>query len=492
LALTPLAEALEHLQAALGHARADHLAGRAEALRLTAVYAAHGDLMRPEAVAPVREAAAEGGEARVLLSALVRAQIEGGCAPVLDRIADAFDREIIRSLEDKWYFVDSEKRIGEAFDRKQRKLVDQSRRRVLARLEPDFQEAEQKVHTLMVDRGFSGYLPMCAEIWGVDVPALLEEAEGLLEDSGPRYRAVLAEHLREAGVHPDDARYHDMLYLFAGRWGPARRLPDAAAAAEATLAGLGMPSGDAPGPLADLGEREGKRPGVAWVVERVPETVHLIGRPEATWIALPRTLGAAGVATGLARTPSDLPFFRRGLPDPAVTACWAAVFASLAGNPEWLKAHAPGVDPEAQGRLFALWWLFRVRYLAGSARFARFLHGPGEMMDKADPFEHYMHEAVGARVERDNYLFLTGWFMAPALALRGQFMAARVLDALTERFGEAWFADPEAGAWMREAWAAGWDGVEPLAAACDIDDPGDVWPLLERLEGVLGEFSEEV
>jgi hypothetical protein len=491
LDLTALSEGLESLAADLGRARADYLAGRAEALKLGPVYGAHGEWIRAEHVAPLREAARDGGEARALLSALVRAQIEGGCATIHDKIALTLDKEIIRSLEDKWFFADSERRIGREGNRKQRKLVDQSRRRVLARLEPDLQEAELRAHTLMVDRGFPSYLAMCGELSGVDLGALLTEAEGLLEDSGPRYRAVLAEHMREAGVHPDDARLHDLVYLFAGPYGPARGLPDPVEAARATLAGLGTPFDETPGVRADLEARETKRPGFHWIPERVPEAVHLIVSPEATWDGLPATLAAAGAAVALARTPSGLPFASR-LPDVGVAAAWEAVFASLAGNPEWLKAHAPAVDAGAQERRFALWWLYRVRYLAGSARFARFLHGPGEMADKADPFEHYMHEAVGARVERDNYLFMTGWFMDPALQFRGHCFAAQVLAVLEARFGTGWFVKPEAGAFLTQAWSGGWDGLESVAAACDIDDPGDIWPLTERLEGVLGEFADEV
>lgn len=489
--LTALAEGLERLAADLGRARADYLAGRAETLRLGPVYGAHGEWMRAEHVAPLREAAQGGGEARALLSVLVRAQIEGGCAPIHDKIALTLDKEIIRSLEDKWFFADSERRMGLEGNRKQRKLIDQSRRRVLARLEPDLQEAELRAHTLMVDRGFPGYPALCGELSGMDLGAVLTEAEGFLQDSGPRYRAVLAEHLRIAGVHPDDARHHDLVYLFAGRFGPARGLPDAVEAARATLAGLGLPLEATPGLLADLETRETKRPGCHRVPERVPEAVHLIVLPEPTWDSLPATLGAAGTAVGLARTPSSLPFAARW-PDVAVNAAWEAVFASLAGSPAWLKAHAPGVDAGAQARRFALWWLYRVRFLAGSARFARFLHGPGELADKADPFEHYMHEAVGARVERENYLFLTGWFMDPALRFRGHCLAAQVLETLEGRFGAEWFASPEAGVFLAGAWARGWDGLESVAAACDIDEPGDIWPLTERLEGVLGEFADEV
>jgi hypothetical protein len=491
LDVSGLATALEALNADLARARGDHHAGRAERLRLAGTYGSHAELMRPEHVAPLRAAARDDADTRALLSAVVRAQILGGCAPVLDRVRETLETELIRSLHDKWYFPDAERRIAEEGNRKQRKVIDQSRRRVLGRLEGDLQEALYKSHTLMVDRGFEGYGAMCAELSGVDLGALADDMDGLLEDSGPRYRALLADELREAGVFPDDARYHDLVYLHAGRFGPANGLPDPGAAVTATLGGLGLTPESLPGLVPDLEARDGKRPGALACAVRVPEEIHLIVAPDGRWDTFGKALAAAGEAAALACVPSDLPFARRGVPDVGLLAAWGAVFGSLFGNEAWLAVHAPKVDADAQHRRFALWWLFRLRYLAGSAKYAAFLHGPGDVMEKADAYEHFMHNATGFRIERENYLWMTDWFMDAALRFRGHCFGGQVVEALEGKFGPAWFAEPGAAQWLKAAWAAGTGGLEPVAAACDIGEPGDIWPLTERLEGVLGEFTDE-
>jgi hypothetical protein len=486
-----LSAPLEALTLDLARARADHRAGRTERLRLGPIYGAHGDLMRADHVAALRVAVADDRQARPLLSALVRAQILGGCAPALDRVRETLETELIRTLDDKWLFTDAERRIAAEASRKQRKLVDQSRRRVLTRLEPNLQEALHKSHTLMVDRGFAGYEAMCAELSGVDLATLADDMEGLLEDSGPRYRALLAVDLREAGVFPDDARYHDLLYLFAGAFGPARALPEIGAALTATFAGMGLPLDGLPGLSADLEPREAKRPGAEVFAARVPGEVHLVVAPDGQWAAFGEALAAAGAAVALASTPAALPFAHRGVPDVGLVAAWGAVFGSLFGNEVWLAANAPKVDAEAQRRRFSLWWLHRLRYLAGSAKFARHLHGPGEVADKLDAYEHLMQQATGARIERENALWLTEWFMDAALRFRGHCFGGQVVEALEGRFGQGWFSDPAAAAWLKTAWSAGTHGLEPVAAACDIEGPGDVWPLTERLEGVLGEFTDD-
>lgn len=486
-----LAAPVEALGLDLARARADHRAGRSERLRLAPIYGGHADLMRADHVAALRVAVADDPRARPLLSALVRAQIVGGCAPALDRVRETLETELIRTLDDKWLFTDAERRIALEGSRKQRKLVDQSRRRVLSRLEPNLQEALHKSHVLMVDRGFSGYEAMCAELSGVDLGSLAEDMDGLLEDSGPRYRALLAVDLREAGVFPDDARHHDLVYLFAGAFGPARALPELGPAIAQTFAGLGLPLDGLPGLLPDLDAREAKRPGAEVFAARVPGEVHLVVAPDGQWATFGEALAAAGTAVALASTPADLPFARRGVPDVGLGAAWGAVFGSLFGNEVWLAAHAPRVDPEAQRRRFSLWWLYRLRYLAGSARFGRRLHGPGEVAERLDAYEALMLDATGARFERENALWLTEWFMDQALRFRGHSFGGQVVEALEGRFGQGWFSDPGAAAWLKAAWAAGTGGLEPVAAACDIEGPGDIWPLTERLEGVLGEFTDE-
>jgi len=484
----PLAAELADLQGALHEAAGEYAAGRAEDLRTTFAYGAHPLLMRAEEVAELRPRA-DDPQVRPLFAHLVRAQIAGGCAPGLDRIRMELHGERLKGLEDKWFFADTRERITAECNRKQRKLLDQAWRRALARHEPDYLKVLEQSHTLMVDRGFTGYTAMCQALYGVDVAALLEEADGLAEDSAGTFGALMAEPLRAAGVFPEDARYHDMVYLWGGAWGPARGIPDAAELVGATFRELGLALDAIPGLTADLGAREGKLPGVTVAAVRVPQDVRLIARPEATWIAPVEWLSGAAVAVGLAHAPADEP--SKALIDPAVRACWQAVFASLYGNPEWIRRHLPKTEAQPQTRLFHLWWLYEVRRLHGMAGFARYLHGPGEPMDKADAFEHYLHKATGARFERDHYLADTRWFLEDLFTLRGHFLAAQILTGLEEEFGTAWFADPGAATRLRALWGAGWHRFEALAEAAGIDEPDDIWPLTERLEAVLGEFEED-
>ena len=488
--LSAHAEQLESLYADLNKARADYLGGYAEALRLAPIYGSHAHLMDRSLVAELREAVQSDPDARPLLSATVRAQIEGGTAPVADRLRDNLDRAVVRTLSEKWFFLDAEKRIREECNRKQRKVLDQSRRRVLARQEGDFQQSIQSAHTLMVDRGFTGWSALCAELSGIDMDGLIDTADDFLEDTGHRFTEVLSGYLREAGVFPEDARLHDIIYLFAGQFGPAAGFPDGAEAIETTLADMGLPLNETPGLAVDSGAREGKKPGTHLIAEKVPEAVHLITEKPTGWDDWPELLGAYGLGVALARTPASLPAVRRSFPHPLLTSAFAAVFASLAGNAEWLARHAPDVKVDEQVRRFHLWWLYRVRELAGYARFVPFLHGPGEVDEKADPYEHYMHKATGVRYERDNYLHRTKPFMDQALALSGHFFAGQLLDVLEEKFGPAWFAEKGAGKWLCDLWAEGWDDPLRIAASCAVDDPGNIWPLTARLERVVGEFTD--
>jgi len=488
--LNTLAEELTQLRGALAAAHAARAAGQTESVATAPLYAAHPLLMRREEVAELRPRAAE-PDVQPVFAALVRAQILGGCAPLLDAMQAAFDHEMLKGLDSKWHFGDTETRIEREADRKQRKLLDQARRRSLARHEPDFLAALHRSHTLMVDRGFGSYAAMCVALWGDHLTALLEAAEGFLADTQTRYRALLVPELREAGVFPDDARHHDMGFLWGGHWGPASGLPSAIDVLRSTLADLALSPESLPGVTSDLESRDGKRPGVLVAAVDPPQDVRLTFSPSDAWTAIPELLAGAGVALALAAAPVEQAATRRTALHPAVTATWRAVFASLYGNPEWISRHLPGVDGERQQRRFHLWWLYEVRRLCGAARFASFLHGPGEPGDKADVYEHYLHQASGARFERDHYLAHTPWFLEDTQTLRGHLFAARLLDLLENRCGSAWFTKPEAGALLRDLWRAGWDRLEPLATVAGVADADNIWPLTERLEAVLGEFTDE-
>ncbi|MFQ5508945.1 MAG: hypothetical protein ACE5FN_06380 [Leptospirillia bacterium] len=488
--LTELTAQLESLLAELGSHRTGHLAGRLESLDTAHIYGHSASLMLPDVVRDLRSRVQADPDVTPLLNAVVRAQIDAGCAPVTDRLTDEMDHKVLKGLEEKWFYHDSNVRIAAECNRKQRKVLDQARRRVLANKEAVLEDVLHRTHTLMIDRGFSNYAAMCEEISGTDIPGLLDEADGFLEDSHNRYLAVLAEALREAGIHPDDARYHDLVYLFAGRYGPAAGFGDPETVIADTLAGMGMPWDTLTGVMPDLAGREEKRPGIHVVAVRIPGEIHLVAGLSGGWDEWPRLLGAAGLAAAMTSTPENLPLARRWPGDIALADAYTCVFASLAGNPAWLERHAPAVKEKEQVRRYHLWWLYRVRYLAGTARYAQLLHGPGEPADKADMFEHATHRATGARIERDYFLTLTEPYMAQAQRFKGQFFGAQLLAGIEERFGPEWFAEPGAGAYLGRLWEQGWS-LSAVAEAAGIDDPGDVWPLTERLEDVLGTFEDD-
>ncbi len=486
MALSELKVQLDSVLGELTEHRAKWLAGRTEALRTTPIYGTHAEALSGDLLtALVTDNRME--EARPYLNALTRVQLEGGAAPVSDKFTDALAREIIRDLSEKWLFRETRGKIIEECNRKHRKVFDQSNRRVLARLDVILLERQQAIHTLMVDRGFGGYEAMCKAISGIDYESLIDDLDGLMDDSKAVYRTHLDVALREAGVFPDDARSHDFVYLWGGHFGLARRLPELLSTLTGTFGGMGLEAENMPRLSLDVNPRDGKHPGIHLLAG--PETVYLQIDPTQDWDAIPTALGAWGAAVARASTPSDANFAARVLWDGTLETAYRVLFASLAGNREWIERFCPRMDADAQVSRFHLWWLFRLRFLTGSLKYARFLHGPGEMMDKADSYEHYMHEAVGARIERDYYLWDTVDFFDQASTLRGHFLGAQLLDVMIDRFGDDWFSKRDAGVFLGTLWDVGGADVNAVAALAGISEPCSIWPLSERLENVLGAFE---
>jgi hypothetical protein len=64
-------------------------------------------------------------------------------------------------------------------------------------------------------------------------------------------------------------------------------------------------------------------------------------------------------------------------------------------------------------------------------------------------------EGIGVPWPRENWLSDVDPSFYVACYLRAWALEVSWRESLVERFGDAWFANPEAGAWLRGLWASG-------------------------------------
>jgi hypothetical protein len=454
----------ERFVARLGLEYYRHYAGLDDDLALEEVYAAHAELFEEEPIAGLREraASASGGsdEAR-RLRALLDFAVEGHVGRATARL----DSELARREAELVLDVDGE-RLGfrESSIRQANEADGERRARIeAARLEKTEQELDplrREVLGMQAEvakrLGWPGYREMCDDLKGLRLGAMASQAEAFLAATDERYPAMVDPALRaETGVGLGEARRSDLprFFRFTGADArfPADRLTEAYGR---TMAGLGIDVARQPGIVLDVEARPRKSPRAFCSPVRAPGEVYLVVPPAGgrdDYVAL---LHEGGHAQHYGGVDPALPFEFRHLGDNSVTEAYAFLLDGLVEDPLWLN-RVLGVSDEdgslaSHARAQRL--LLQRRY-AAKLGFELALHDGAD--DAGAQYARRLTRAVGVP-----------WPAAAALAdvdpgfyvaayLRAWALEAALRTVLRERFGESWFASPEAGAFLRALWARG-------------------------------------
>jgi hypothetical protein len=161
-----------------------------------------------------------------------------------------------------------------------------------------------------------------------------------------------------------------------------------------------------------------------------------------------------------------LAFEFRHLGDNSVTEAYAFLLEGLVEDPEWLR-RTLGVE-DADGRLAGharAQRLVLLRRYAAKVGYELELHGDGPARDLPGSYSRRLSRAVGLAWPPETYLVDVDPSFYVAAYLRAWALEAALRAHLRERFGPAWFGEPEAGALLRSLWSQGQrlDAAELLA-----------------------------
>jgi hypothetical protein len=276
------------------------------------------------------------------------------------------------------------------------------------------------------------------------------------------WRALLGELARREGIDPQDVRARDLPRLLRTLV-PARALPGDRQLDRglALLAGVGVDLAAAKSLRLDPGARPGKLPYAIALPVDPPEDVRLSTSPRAGVDALRAVLHELGAAAYYAHVRAGPMEFRR-LGPASIPETWAIVLEEVAGTEGWLAAQGvPAEQARLEARAAAARRLLRTREAAAHllAAVARAGDPAGAEAGAAMRESALGSRATGCPAEPSD---LPPWRLEPdpllrsAEALRAELLAAQVERFLAERAGSgSWWSSPQAGAWLREAWAQG-------------------------------------
>lgn len=336
----------------------------------------------------------------------------------------------------------------------------------------------------------AGWLPLWAELHGLDLPRVAALAEQLLAASAETYRDTLQVYLAQRNLPPGDAWAADADWAFrADHLDPlfptARTLIPTMVR---TLRPLGFELEDQPAISFDLAEQPARAPGIRCLATDVPREARVVGQLVGGFHDYRRLLEALGQAQHVAHTDPSLPFAARWLGDPATPLGYGYLLGNLALQPTWLRDHLALGATEDYLAIGHLAWLYRLRRAAAAVlqEIRRWEAEPGEGV--AGDWAEAMSDALHVRhFPEESLLALRDapWrTLAAASRLRAEVFAAQVRAYLRREFDEEWHRSRRAGRFLvDELWRPGrrytaeevlgfmgYDGLDPMAVWGELAD----------------------
>ena len=225
---------------------------------------------------------------------------------------------------------------------------------------------------------------------------------------------------------------------------------------EQTLSGLGIVLGEQDNVQLDTEQRPLKSPRAFCAPVRVPDEIYLViprqgGRDD--YAAL---FHEAGHTEHYAHVDASLPFEYRQLGDNSVTEGFAFLLEHLTEDPAWLKAILGVSDPEEYaGYVRASKLLFLRRYAAKLSYELQLHSGRRPLSDMPEVYAGVLGDALSIDWPPRTWLSDVDSGFYAANYIRAWAFETRLRNLLRERFGLEWFADPAAGALLREIWSQG-------------------------------------
>ena len=431
-----------------------HYSGQQDEFEIEPIYERHASLFSRESVDALREAGAAPALIEFAVQGLIGQELKAGAAELARREAE---------LELEW---DGEKvpfrsvavlQSNEPDADRRAELEDRRNQLTAEKLNPLTRELMERSHALAGELGWSSMRDLCQDLSGTDFGALAEQTERFLADTEDAYEPLVGPELgAQLGLGFDRLRRSDLTAFFRAPsldtgFPEARLVPSLTE----TLAGMGIDVNDQPGVTIDTERRPKKSPRAFCSPVRVPDEVYLVIAPVGGREDFAALFHEAGHTEHYAHVDASLPVEDRYLGDNSVTEGFAFLFEHLTSDPEWLRRRLGIEDSEEIVRHERAARLVFLRRYAAKLTYELELHGGGSIEGLEAVYARRLSEAVHVDWPAVSWLSDVDPFFYVARYLRAWALETHLRTALRERFGEAWFDEPEAGAFLRELWSAG-------------------------------------
>jgi hypothetical protein len=439
-------------------------AGHKPDLAIEPIYERYESLFEPEAVDRVGEARGKAkGEAATRLRYLHQFALDGYLGSITREIETRV-AELEASLEVEvagetigYRMAPVVQANEENADR--RSEIEAARNAVLVdRLNPLHLEELESVHAACEELGWPSYLDAYTDVRALDLRALASQLERFAESTEAGYaRTVDPELERTLGHSLAEVRRSDLTRFFRAahldEFFPSEQMVPAL---RRTLSGLGIDLDAQRNVTLDTESRETKSPRAFCSTPRVPQEVYLVLPPIGGREDYAALFHEAGHAEHYGCTDAALDFEFRHLGDNSVTESFAFLLEGLTSSPSWLT-EVLGVDgAEAAIEHARAARLIMLRRYSAKIAYEVELHGPGaDLSAMPDRYSTLLGDRIGVPWPRETWLSDVDPGFYVACYLRAWALEVDWRETMVERFGDAWFEEADAGAWLQSLWAKG-------------------------------------
>jgi len=442
----------------------EHFSGQKPDCDTAAIYERHPGLFTQDVVSELDRlyAEAQGDEKRrlaYLLAFAVDGYMGAETRHLGDEIANSEGRATITVDGEQIAFRAAAVVQANEADRARRERIQAARVAVTDDLlNPLYDQLWRRCHDLARGLGRKHYRDLFEEVKGVDYLALRAKTDAFLHDTAGLYQRSMDRLARERlGLTLDELRYWDVSYLWRATsydnvFAADRLVPTL----ETTLAGMGIDLRAQTNVHLDTEVRELKSPRAFCSAVRIPDEIYLVVLPRGGQDDYGALLHEAGHTEHFAHVAPELAFEYRRFGDNAVTEAFAFLFDHLLLNRAWLGRHLGFADSDDFIRFATIADLFYLRLYAAKLSYETELHVCGGSLDAmAATYRQRLSEAIMIDVPAEQYLADVDPGLYAASYLRAWMLEGALRMMLQDRHGREWFADPEAGAWIKRLWGLG-------------------------------------
>jgi hypothetical protein len=427
-------------------------------------------------------------ERKRVRSALMQGIVERQTAAQQDRLSTLYANALAPVGDDRVPFYTAQAQLAREPDPRRREALGEGTAVVMADADQLQLELEATVQEVIRGFGLGGYTAFWSTLKEVDYGRLRDELVRVADAAAGRYRAWVEPRMEAAGRafgecpnwHQPFIRglpEHDAVFQ-AERFEPAMRR---------TFDRLGLELFSAPTIHIDLADRPAKNPRASVWAPEAGREVHLLVRPSGGSGDYAAFLHESGHALhfGLADTSIGWPLANIGR-SMAYAELWSFLIERIGHDPAWI-AEATGAGDAVAEQIATdqagVDLMLFVRYVGKlTAELELYAGDPLDVARGKRVYASATTARTGFRYDPRAWQFDRDAAYYSADYLRAWLAEAALDRRLREWFGERWWADPEAGAWLREQWRR---GSQPEAEETVEEAGGRSWSgdaLLERLE----------